>query len=264
MIKKYKLIKEYPNSKALGTISWTEKGVTKFINNNGSEGWFSSTKIEHEKFPEFWEEIVGKTYEILSLIYLDNIYTRNGTTFRNGLGSIEEETFEDNILRGVEIHSVKRLSDGEIFTIGDKIKGYKADKKPFIINKLEINKEYNTITLIGEDKFESRSTFLTNSVNSYHIAIKVKQPLFVTEDGVEIFEGDKYFFIHNWKVNSKTCLSKGTYNKLINYYFSTEEAAKQYILENKPCLSYKEVMKLSSNWDTWNTEYLQNLIKSRL
>jgi hypothetical protein len=85
---------------------------------------------------------------------------------------------------------------------------------------------------------------------------KVKQPLFTTEDGVDIFKGDKTYYVFNdltpecnsgfkckWKVRG------GFYqNYQVNqgneYYkvFSTKEKAEEYILLNKPCLSINDIL----------------------
>lgn len=67
-----------------------------------------------------------------------------------------------------------------------------------------------------------------------------------TDDGKEIFEGDVY-----WAVDKKTfkygriIASDRTYlnGKIRTIYFSTEDAAKEYVLKNKPfSISYQELM----------------------
>ena len=89
---KYKLIKKYPGSDSVGTI----------VTGYGKDGWYSKgpggktydwTLIVYN--PEYWEEVVEKDYEILKTCPIEGI-----------------------------IYSVKRLSDGEVFTVGDRIKVY--------------------------------------------------------------------------------------------------------------------------------------------
>lgn len=53
----YKLIKEYPGSPPLGTK----------IDENGFDGSMT-TLCNPEKYPEFWEKIDEKAYEVLSFI----------------------------------------------------------------------------------------------------------------------------------------------------------------------------------------------------
>jgi hypothetical protein len=90
-----------------------------------------------------------------------------------------------------------------------------------------------------------------DSINSkLNDAIKLKQPLFTTEDGVDIFEDDIF-----WNVG--TTYNLNDYQITNNKYelvflkdgskqFSTKEKAEKYILMNKPCLSLQDL--LDSNW----------------
>lgn len=84
-----------------------------------------------------------------------------------------------------------------------------------------------------------------------------KQVLFTTEDGVEIKSGDKYsvVWLKDFK-ESKIKMWDSTFDEIAEplledetwsdgaKFFSTKEAAEQYILENKPCLSVNDAMKL--------------------
>jgi len=76
-------------------------------------------------------------------------------------------------------------------------------------------------------------------------AIK-KEKLFCTEDGVDIFEGDVYWKNNGW-LNVKIFIA---HNKMkvsdfnIDKKFSTKEAAEEYVLMNKPCLSINNVLNL--------------------
>jgi len=103
---------------------------------------------------------------------------------------------------------------------------------------------------------------------------KVKKPLFTTEDGVDIFEGDTY-----WWVTKLTYWCNFTNNVKISFYhdtekywyFSTKEAAEEYILMNKPCLSLNDVFKVypklkrsSNNIWTKHALELKELVKSKL
>jgi len=171
-----------------------------------------------------WEEVVEKEYEILSFVcdlgYIKVDLTRNKDGFY-GIYNVEEKVLINSNLH--HIHSVKRLSDGEIFTIGDlTTKG--------VISKFEFIGDVFSVS-VGDQKTLLR-TF-----------DKVKQPLFVTEDGVSIFLGDRF-----------QAVQKSTFNLLADCQFdldnkdwitfSTKEKAEEYILKNKPCLSIADVFKV--------------------
>jgi hypothetical protein len=86
-MKTYKLIKEYPNSPKLGYIS----------NNKDS-------RYDCSQHPEFWEEVVEKDYEILQM---KNSHGNFYSLFRN-------EELSKHEIENHTIHSIKRLSDGEV------------------------------------------------------------------------------------------------------------------------------------------------------
>ena len=136
---KYILKKEYPGSPKLGNII-----------DNLENDWI-------ENYPEFWKLVVEKNYEILSVItnnnkFIEKVYNQDAT--------IEPYW---------KIHSVKRLSDGEIFTIGDKI-------NCGLISKIVINN--NSLSFY----FEQKSC-------GYNLQTLIKwKPLFTTEQRSEIEE----------------------------------------------------------------------------
>lgn len=277
MPKKYKLIKEYPGSPSIG------KEMDESC----------SVALQFDKYPEFWE--VVHEYEILSFkgkLLTDYIYQKeDNDRYRCNISP----TYMDIISLGdglrsnwYDIHSVKRLSDGEIFTVGDKVEGYKNNGiKQITINAfgLRIINDAN-----GDGIVTNQLSWQLRDL----VKIKSKQPLFTTEDGVEVFVGDKYWCAHDdkfgshsmrWTINSnpyeatddifydyRTHEGKINQNKNGNYYFSTQEAAKEYILMNKPCLSIKDVQPLfggaylddSPTTLDKLTSNLKKLVKSKL
>ena len=136
---KYILKKEYPGSPKLGNII-----------DNLENDWI-------ENYPEFWKLVVEKNYEILSVITNNNKF-------------IEKVYNQDAIIEPYwKIHSVKRLSDGEIFTIGDKTNFG-------LISKIVINN--NSLSFY----FEQKSC-------GYNLQTLIKlKPLFTTEQRSEIEE----------------------------------------------------------------------------
>lgn len=149
---KYILKKEYPGSPKLGTILTHEE--LQFCNWN-----------------EYYQEVVEKDYEILELSLQRSIKHQ----IVSALGNSEDYTISLLNCNGNKIHSVKRLSDGEIFTIGDII-DTRVDNK-YKQEILEISIKNNTIM------FKTKLGFVILSV-----AKKVKKPLFTTEQRSEIEE----------------------------------------------------------------------------
>src|SRR5690606_35481836 len=112
-----------------------------------------------------------------------------------------------------------------------------------------------------------------------HVSInrieKVNDPVFITEDGVDMFDCDKYYYVIEDKVYSNTV--NATYFECSNApngnkRFSTREKAEEYILYNKPCLSIKDIEDISSPFyaahsnltHKYNIKYLVELVKSKL
>ena len=198
-MKKYRLIREYPGSPDLGWIS-----------NNNWKG-----------YPEFWELVVEKDYEILSYI-----------TIESGIIKYKDLDINDdlNCDKYLKIYSVKR-NDGEIFTVNDDV----VSKTCAIPNKiLSIELINNKIRL-----------YPRNSYYNLKDVCKAKQKLFTTEDGVDIFKGDKVYFVNttNERFNIDICLETDLYRAHL-LYFSTKEKAEEYILYNKPLLTLKDIDEL--------------------
>ena len=170
---KYILKKEYPGSPKLGNII-----------DNLENDWI-------ENYPEFWKLVVEKDYEILSLIEGKFIYPcdKYGEDFINQLF---------NTL-GVSIHSVKRLSDGEIFTIGDKvIDGNIINEFELIDNKLKVWTVHPSYSIPIKPKDNGSITGCGNmSFNWLNNIKKFKQKLFTTEQRSEIEEIIKNIIKYN-------------------------------------------------------------------
>lgn len=235
-MKKYKLIKEYPGSPKLGTIVELKNDGFYPINTPG--GWFSE-KYHLKPFPEFWEEVVEKDYEILSY-----------KSLKKGHILFYNEKYDKNFFNNYNwiINSVKRLSDGEIFTVGDKTNA--GNLTGFSIKNNKIITHHNPSGQDLNDDYYLEGLVLQ------------KQPIFTTEDGVDIYDGDNYYWLdRSLNINNSgyTSIFMNTLNTL---YFSTKEKAKEYILMNKPCLSINDIKFLDP--DKYKFERLKELVKSRL
>ena len=174
---------------------------------------------------EIIEEVVEKDYEILFYQSKDKTIT----PATNFAVEISKPGYW-------KIYSVKRLSDSEIFTVGDYIKMQWCSKKG-IIESIYYN-EHNQLSF----KIKGSEAPLT-SVFTKEYPVKCKKVLFTTEDGVGIFKGNSYYNVHNFTICNKLIAINplSEHEKLV---FSTKEAAEEYILMNKPCLTFKDLEKL--------------------
>src|SRR5690606_33107946 len=115
------------------------------------------------------------------------------------IGLITDREIKGNNKYDVKIYSIKRLSDGEVFTIGDKVR----------ISKLQHDGSFT----IDEFYFDcNNDKLLCNGkcTGNGHVSITkiehCKKPLFTTEDGVEMFEGDTFY----WYAQSINEIMKST------------------------------------------------------
>lgn len=241
MKKDFKLIKIYPGSPKLGFI------LGKFNAAGYKDNYYYLDKntFKPNDFPDNWEEVIEKEYEILSYIF-DNIIYK----FINNLWQDSRTYILENAEK-TDVHSVKRLSDNRIFTIGDRVK--KDDFLSFIITRFEVDN-------IG--------TFTNGYRNLKDLTIVEKKPLFTTEDGVNIFEGDEVWgitkgvwkpFYRNARLGNKATTETWKYGK-----FSTKKIAEEYILMNKPILSILDVEKAYTAMSKRQRDKLKVLVKQTI
>jgi hypothetical protein len=316
-MKKYKLLKEYPGSPELGTIV--------------KELYYVYKGLKHSPmYDEYWEEVVEKDYEILS--YLKKGSTTCTTTKRRG-GESHKEFWN--------IYSVKRLSDGEVFTVGDKFTGYSSEGNTIrsfdlrdnilivyttnegcitntpgtgLFNSIKkvVEKDYQILkscpiegtiysverlsdgevftlgdrikvyqhgsikTIDSIDLYGNTSSikegiwfsYSTGSCHMTHIIKQKPQPIYLTHDGKDIFPEDIVWYVNkeNFYHDYIKAYPEVKFNSDIRAYFLTEEEAKKYIIENKPALSINEFWEI-----TWMSTsgfnkhtYMKNLVKERL
>ena len=227
-----------------------------------------------------WEEIIEKDYEILSY-YAKNIAGKGDTyvdptyiwkqkslgqwsrfydnQFHTGPYSTEAITNHN----GYGIHSIRRISDGEIFTIGDNIT-YNNEKTIIEGFNLQFNKY-----LIADFK-KTVSNCIGCNINYIQ---KAKQPLFTTEDGVDIFEGESYYELITPDFHNKPCIWNILPTKTrgnINYdqegnrrngriWFSTKEKAEEYIALNKPKYSLNDILSVAKDYYVMPQSFIDKL-----
>jgi len=250
---KYKLIKKYPNSPELGmvVVKGTVGSDDKYPEQYGSlDNTMFFTVKEIENYPEFWEKV--KDYEILELSFKRS----ERPEIRSVIG-YSKDYLEALIKCENTIYSVKRLSDNVIFTVRDKVKQSNVQhNNTFTITRFEFDVNNEHLLVIG------------NGGIKLHKIEHCKTPLFTTEDGVEIFEGNEYFELITPGFHNKPCIWNILPNKArpnIIYqqecsrkhgriWFSSKEKAEEYILMNKPCLSINEIGSIIGRFN--NTVYV--------
>lgn len=262
--KEYELVKDFPGRNIGDIIYWAEEPV---------ERWFWKTggcippDLTRDlqglpKLEEWFEEVVEKEYEILSFRtsqdsgnswqisrrisngrFLWDKYSEKDLPLKgvdknsDGMGATEEymlnEWVNDPDYQRCEINSIRRKSDGEIFTIGDRV-----DE-----NVTGTTYGWN----ISEFSLKDNRCF-TCGVNITCIK-KIKETLFVTFDGIEITDSEQVVYIVSnnemFNLYCKKAINAKNQQRILGFnIFSTLKSAKNYIKCHKPVLSYNDVQKL--------------------
>lgn len=194
-----------------GEFAYYKDGV--FKQNN------CSVEIGVEPSSEFWTEL---TYEILSFRSKRNSFME----FEGNGAPLEWALNEDEYY----ITSIKRISDGEIFSIKDKITYKLADKGV---------KAIVGIVFRGDNIWLQTDLERPNYGMVLEYAEKVKELLFITEDNVPVFKGESYVKLNNysdWSIVT-VFVAESSHENYQGLKFSTKEVAEMYTLMNKPVLS---------------------------
>lgn len=205
---------------AVDGIAWGDWEIPMWVLENGQD----------------WEEIKEKDYEILSFkSYKDNIVDLSYFT-------CEENFIGNSIWR---IHSVKRLSDGEVFSVGDTLNF--NDKGDSILIRIDFERA-------PADKGTGRLCFVNDNqllgdwwgIKELH---KVKDILLTTEDGVEIYGGEKLHLVTKcFRLGVGLNFTKDELKDKDYLFFAEKENAERFINLNKPQYSIKDIVPIVNNW----------------
>lgn len=174
------------------------------------------------------------------------------------------------------IHSVRRKSDNSIWTVGDKVKAEYQINGTICFFGLE--KNVITAYIRHEHTFKKQYPWALDEKKSIELSKLEKpyepeklKPLFTTNDGVEIYDGMKYFFVglvlnyDPWNIQEcNATISTQVPGLVTDGYivtFSTRKAAEAYVKENKPVtftfgyggLNYEVKAKNQASADCFNT-----------
>lgn len=256
--------------KKTGEIAYYKDGILK----SGQ----CCVEIGTEPSNEIWEEVIDKDFEIKSFIgtknclefegrivykIRDKYYLESVNYDRVSINNLSDEEILKT--KRWEIHSIQRIIDGEIFTIGDRI-NYEEDDIPSEViieefqihnNKIFINSHYNAAHLLNRE--------LSNWKKSK------PKPLFTTQDGYKVFRGDEYYFVDvEFRLSSNIATFEWKNKLSFVKYFKEKTNAEWYIFQNKPVLSYNDVWKtlgqgkdIEANVCIYKN-LLQQLVKSKL
>lgn len=234
-MKTYKLIKTYPGSPAIGTVVNTTND--RVCNYDGTVYYVAD-------FSEFWQLQPEKEYRILShynepygnkVIFTfcedGSCLSRTDSHSPSSTVKLSEGTFK--------IYSVKRLSDGEVFTIGDFCNGAPIDKIWFCDpGYIRFSASINGGYCLDLKSMEHQVFFS-----------------FTTEDGVVLRDkGDKVFGVlpkAQWQTNyyggegipieRVLCSKTGELRATAWKWFSTKQAAEDYYGNSKPMFSWTDL-----------------------
>lgn len=225
MSKTYRLKKWYPSLPKdweSGDIVKKEKKSGLYTNINKKSCTHLNYEVENK---EFWEEVVEKDYEILKFKK-----SRTGVVTNSDWRPFGGEEWG--------IYSIRRLSDGEVFTVGDRIDSYCESG---CITKFELTKNNVKVHFLDDKStHQNEWTFLNN-------LIKAKEKLFTTEDGVSVYDMDEVYVVdRNTFVICKYTMSRDPergclYIPHSNMYFSTKKLANKWVDDNRPQYSKSDI-----------------------
>lgn len=245
---KYTLIQTYPGYETLGITHCSE---------NKTPDWRGMNF--YDAHPKYWQKVEEVDYEILSFVAFGTTLKKDSQlkdTFceRDGFSpffSLKNLTKTTN----AKIFSVKRLSDGAVFNIGDEISTGHFTKNAKI-NRI-------AITTINYQLQGIWVSYKGGSCALSGITKVNKTPLFTTEDGIEIFKGDKFSVVQLSTFHQINNCSYPLTNAIDWKCFSTKEEAKEYIIFNKSILSLNDIgTVLSTTSPLFNN--IKELAKSKL
>jgi hypothetical protein len=147
----------------------------------------------------------------------------------------KQHAFPEDAITNSKIHSVKRLSDNEVFSVGDELceLGWFSDEKD-VINKITI---INDAPALHFGKNGMRS--LSSAKKSKPIE-KERPVLFTTEDGVIVENPERMiFYVSDMRIRERKAKNAIHLN---NKRFYQKEKAEEYVLMNKRCFSVTDII----------------------
>lgn len=227
---KYKLIREYKNSSDSGIMINPPKlgTIVRFHEDTFPEYYDIKTGVRYtakeiEGSPYYWVKLGDNDYKIMTYEYNNKLYNLNSfgeyvTDLNNNISDIILDLMDSHAV----IYRVRRLSDGQDFTIGDKLNKYNATIREFIYDNK--NDEIKVITDANSESLVA--SYMEWGLNMCELS---ETPMFRTVDGVEKYEGDTCWVIT--KPIAPTITPRTVSKKLISsqyVIFDSKENAEKY------------------------------------
>lgn len=174
-----------------------------------------------------WDDFVKSNEPVREweILELDESFHLNGT-------NTPSLYFKAAVERGAIIKAVRRVSDGEIFVVGE----YDAAGLKIFAFVIDNGK-------MCVQRYPDRS----NGILDLSLIKKARTPLFTTTDLKPIYEGDRYRVLFDDGSSYSEVATKKPVN--IHYKtFSNKDAENEYITLNKPCLSVSDVTKIAGQY----------------
>lgn len=231
-MKKFKLIQEYPGSPKLGTIIEQIYRFAKKDNLYGdNEGFFLESP---ENYPNYWEKLIEVEFKILSF-ELNNLIFKLGHDGKyysdNGTWANFVNTLNDKIL------SVERTTDGQVFNVNDKAKSI-GSRNTHRISSFQIKqKQTDRFTYDGIDRIWVNWEENCGG-NWLESTEKIKEPIVVTRDGFDLFDGDTFYVPQfkgkNWsEIIFEFKVGEVELDEDMSFTFAKRENAENFLIKYK-------------------------------
>ena len=255
IIKKCGKFKEEPNY-LITAFRNTENEYLMFLNNDGGYGrlrWLLDSMLKDEMYEIYSvKNSKGEEFTIGDKINASTL--KNATIKSFKIIDKSMVVYCDIKTNFLDLEWCSIAIQSPIYTTTDGVEIFEGDK-------------YNGLYLLNKDitlpqdpsarvvySFNSQDaevcnrylTFTSEENRDKYIKENAKKPIFISADGKEIFEGDKF-----WIINAYSYEFRGiniTYSGNDEYLkFSTKQAAQEYIDNNKPKYSLKNIEKAFEN-----------------
>ena len=205
-----------------GELAYYKDGVFK-------QGRFC-VEIGVEPSSEVWEEVIERDYEILSFVSVqgDISFKRKNGLFLNSSQIENTGEYEENshTYPYWKIHSVKRFSDGEVFTLGDKVIADFLSNGIQHISKFELEDGKLSVQLLKENnphfvsyvKLDKLKRVEVIGKDFYDNDILKYSLLYIVSDTLDLYNTD---LATKENIKGVRC-------------FVSKELAEKYIEKNKP------------------------------
>jgi hypothetical protein len=213
---------------------------------------YSNTIIPEDKFPAIKkaiEEVLNppastpapedKGWQIVEFASSDVRLIKHKDGAFGTYGATESELINSS---GHTIWAVKRMSDGEVFSVGERVirNGYEDKVYQFQIDGNNMKVAFHGGDVIGLFDLQTIQKLPPKPL-----------PLFTTNGGIDIFPGQPYWHItSDWtpQMEIATEARREQYKNREMVTFVTESAANEYIFFNNPHFSLHEIWGVFSNF----------------